>query len=299
MGDPTVKTRDVQTVYGPVQVAMSTTEKTGHAKERHLTITERGLEERTHGEDGIPIASAFLQTSRFDALVWVVTKSLNSTQGQEALAILDTYEQQGKTRVAIVVAAADIGCTQIPTRMFYQGAETSVQERLRKVCVVIDSNLGGKYPIKIITAFPCTTEDPSLQVGLSSVMVQCRDMARAGTPSSASAGVPDIVDRCMAWGAKSLTHVPADLQIHRGILMGDVFTSAWFKPNPALYRYQFPIQRDHGAEVMGGPQVFETAIGSPPEKHMSIPLLEAEVEQRGRRVHRVHYGEKLVVFFHI
>ena len=119
---------------------------------------------------GLSQASAFKD---LEDLLKVVSEVLNSVQGQEALDYLDCYEAQAKTRFALTMTAKSIQCENIDVRVFKLGVSGTKKNRLINVCVVVDSNLGGMFPIKIVTAFPCDS-NPKLEVGLSEIMQQTK-----------------------------------------------------------------------------------------------------------------------------
>jgi len=273
--------------------------KTGHAQERHLLITDGGLRDRTLGggaEPGIPQASAFL-SDKLNNLIFVITALLNCPKGQQALAALDAYADQGKTRVVVVEQASVLGCSHIRTRVFYQGGSKVTDETLVNAAIVLDSNIGGEYPFKMVTAFPCK-ENPFLQVGLSDVMVQCRDLSKAGNDPFLTP-VKDLMQKVGDWIKKSKGKIPNDLLHGNGFLVGETFTSAWFKPNPAIYRYKYPSKVDHDADdrVDRKPSYEKDLAGKPKETRMSLPALEEQAGAAGIRLVRVDYGKKLAILF--
>lgn len=292
-----VETEKVATLFGELTIAMSSDEKTGHAQERHLVITDGGLRGRTIGsgaDPGLPQASAFV-ADRLKDLIFVINALLNSKKGQEGLAALDAYADQGKTRVVVVEEGSTLGCGHISTRVFYQGGSKVADEKLIRAAIVLDSNHGGKHPFKIVTAFPCK-EDPFLQVTLSDVMVQCRDLSKAAK-NPFSVPVKDLIDKVQLWIKKSSKKIPNDLLHGNAFIIGEKFSSAWFQPNPAIYKYKYPIAEDRDADDRPDkkPNYDRNLAGTPPEKRMSIPMLREQAEAAGIRLVQVDYGNKFAV----
>jgi hypothetical protein len=263
---PKVGTQTVSTLFGEMTLAMNSSEKTGHAQERHLVITEAGLRDRTLATgtgEGLAQASAFLADKMRD-LIYVITALLNCQKGQEALAALDAYGPQGKTRVVVVEDSSVLKCMHISARVFYQGDSKVKVEKLARAAMVLDSNIGGKFPFKIVTAFPCK-ENPFLEVTLSDVMVQCRDLSKAGQNPFA-VPVRDLIQKVEAWARKSSKKIPSDLLHGNTLVVGTIFNSGWFEPNPAIYKYKYPIleDRDSDARLDKKPNYDRDLAGKPP-----------------------------------
>jgi hypothetical protein len=295
---PKVGTKEVSTLFGDMTIAMNSDVKTGHAQERHLLITEAGLRERTVGtgaEPGLPEASAFVAEKLRD-LIFVITALLNSRSGQEGLAALDAYAEQGKTRVVIVEEGSVLKCGHISTRVFYQGDAKSKSEKVVRAAIVLDSNAGGKFPFKIVTAFPCK-EDPFLEVTLSDVMVQCRDLTKAGQ-NPLFTPVKDLMGKIEVWSRKSWKKIPGDLLFGNTLLVGDIFSSGWFSPNPAFYKYKYPVKEDKDADdrLDKKPNYDLDPAGKRPEKRMSIPMLTEQAEAAGVRLLEVDAHRKLGIY---
>jgi hypothetical protein len=293
-----VGTKTVPTLFGDVTIAMNSDEKTGHAQERHLIITETGLRDRTVGagaDAGLEQASAFMG-DRLKDLIFVVTNLLNCAKGQEGLAVLDAYSEQGKTRIVIVEDARVLSCAHISTRVFYQGDAKSKNEKLARAAMVVDSNIGGKFPFKIVTAFPCK-EDPRLEVSLSNVMIQARDASRDGN-NPFLVPVKDLMRKIEVWTRKSYKKIPKDLLHGNTFLVGEIFSSAWFKPNPAIYKYKYPVTEDKDSDkrLDGKPNYDMAPAGKPPEPKMSIPVLREQMEAAGLRLLEVDAKTKLGIF---
>jgi hypothetical protein len=293
-----VETQKVSTLFGEMTLAMHSNEKTGHAQERHLVITEAGLRERTLATgtgEGLAQASAFL-SDKMANLITVITALLNCQKGQEALAALDAYGPQGKTRVVVVEDASVLKCTQINARVFYQGDSKSKVEKLSRAAMVLDSNIGGKFPFKIVTAFPCK-ENPFLEVTLSDVMVQCRDLTKAGQNPFA-VPVRDLIQKVEAWARKSSKKIPSDLLHGNTLVVGTIRNSGWFEPNPALYKYKYPISEDRDADdrLDKKPNYDRDLAGKAPEKRMSIPMVQEQAEAAKLRLLEVDARTKLGIF---
>jgi hypothetical protein len=293
-----VGTKTVPTLFGDVTIALNSDEKTGHAQQRHLIITETGLRDRTLGagaDTGLEQASAFV-ADRLKDLIFVVTNMLNCAKGQEGLAVLDAYAEQGKTRVVIVEDARVLNCTHIGTRVFYQGDSKSKSEKLARAAMVLDSNIGGKQPFKIVTAFPCQ-EDPRLEVGLSNVMIQARDASKDGN-NPFLLPVKDLMKKIEAWTRKSYKKIPRDLLHGNTFLVGEIFSSSWFTPNPAIYKYKYPINEDKDSDkrLDGKPSYDMGPAGKPPESRMSTPVLREQLEAAGLRLLEVDARTKLGIF---
>lgn len=219
---------------------------TGHAKARHLKVNNFGLKTRTmdpasgakskdgmHAQ-GIEQASAFVDGDQGGTdLVTVITRALACKKGEEALQYMDLYKQHGKTRVVIVETAAKLSCAGMHTRVFYREGTAVADELMQSAAVIIDSNIGGKYPIKIVTAFPCKA-DASLELGMPDVIMQARDVHKELTdPAKAYAAA------CSRFLKKKHTNVDARLVRARigkqHLVIGTPFTgSGWMKPNPVL-----------------------------------------------------------------
>ncbi len=295
---PKVGTQTVSTLFGEMTLAMNSSEKTGHAQERHLVITEAGLRDRTLATgtgEGLAQASAFLADKMRD-LIYVITALLNCQKGQEALAALDAYGPQGKTRVVVVEDSSVLKCMHISARVFYQGDSKVKVEKLARAAMVLDSNIGGKFPFKIVTAFPCK-ENPFLEVTLSDVMVQCRDLSKAGQNPFA-VPVRDLIQKVEAWARKSSKKIPSDLLHGNTLVVGTIFNSGWFEPNPALYKYKYPIleDRDSDARLDKKPNYDRDLAGKPPEKRMSIPMVQEQAEAAKLRLLEVDARTKLGIF---
>src|SRR5581483_8895736 len=155
---------------------------------------------------GIEQASAFVTGEQgAKDLVTVIVRALACKKGQEGLQLLDLYKEHGKTRVVIVETAAVLSCTDVRTRVFYKDKSGVADEPMQNAAVIVDSNLGGKYPIKIVTAFPCKA-DPSLELGLPDVIAQARD-AHKELVDPAKA----YLDACNRFLNKKSTNVDARL----------------------------------------------------------------------------------------
>ena len=280
---PDVKRTTVKThLYGDITVAQWSDDKTGgHAMERHLLITEGQLKERTlPGDDadadpGLPMASAFLADKLKD-LCSVAHGLLNCQKGQTALSWLDAYAAFGKTRVCIVEGIADMGLPAIDIRVFYQGRDKSRTEKARQAAMVIDSNLGGKYPIKIVTVFPCK-DDPRLELNLSGVLAECRNLRQTG-PNALEGHAAELAKRAKAWASKQSSTVPDSLLVGNKILLGTRFNFGWLEPNKDLYQFKYNAA---GAPVKDTDDPFNKKAyerdeeSKPPAKLMSLVMLQS------------------------
>jgi hypothetical protein len=289
---PDVKKTTVKTpLYGDVEVATWSDDKTGgHAMERHLLITEGQLRERTlPGDDpvanpGLPMASAFLADKLRDVCS-VAHGLLNCEKGQTALSWLDAYAPFGKTRVCIVEGIADMGLGAIDVRVFYQGRDKSRTEKARQAAMVIDSNLGGKYPIKIVTMFPCK-DDPRLELNLSGVLAECRNLHQAG-PNALEGQAAELAKRGKAWASKQSATVPDVLLLGNKILLGDRFNYGWLTPNAELFKFKYnalgaPVKDTDDPYNKKAYERDETA--KPPVQLVSLVLLQSAAEAIGLKV---------------
>jgi hypothetical protein len=219
---------------------------TGHAKARHLKVNNFGLKTRTMDPasgakskdgmraQGIDQASAFVGGEEgAKDLVTVITRALACKKGEEALQYMDLYKHHGKTRVVIVETAANLSCAGMHTRVFYKDSTAVADELMQNAAVIIDSNLGGKYPIKVVTAFPCKA-DASLELGMPDVIMQARDVHKELTEPAKA-----YFDACNRFLKKKHTNVDARLVRARigkqNLVIGTPFGgSGWIKPNPVL-----------------------------------------------------------------
>lgn len=289
---PDVKKMTVKTpLYGDVEVPVWTDDKTGgHAMERHLLISEGQLRERTlPGDDpvanpGLPMASAFLVDKLRD-LCAVAHGLLNCEKGQTALSWLDAYAPFGKTRVCIVEGIAEMGLPAIDVRVFYQGRDKSRTEKARQAAMVIDSNLGGKYPIKIVTVFPCK-DDPRLELNLSGVLAECRNLRQTG-PNALEGHAADLARRAKAWASKQASTIPDSLLVNGKILVGQRFNYGWLTPNAELFKFRYSAA---GAPVKDANDPFNKKAydrddaAKPPVKLMSLVMLQAAAGALGLKV---------------
>jgi hypothetical protein len=147
-----------------------------------------------------------------------------------------------------------------------------------------------------VTAFPCK-EDPFLQVTLSDVMVQCRDLTKAGQ-NPLFTPVKDLMGKIEVWTRKSWKKIPGDLLFGNTLLVGDIFSSGWFSPNPAFYKYKYPVKEDKDADdrLDKKPNYDMNPAGKPPEKRMSIPMLTEQADAAGVRLLEVDAHRRLGIF---
>jgi len=285
------KTKVKTPLYGEIEVAVWSDDRTGgHAMERHLLISEGRLKERTlPGDDpitepGLPMASAFLADKLKD-LCSVAHGLLNCKKGQTALSWLDAYASFGKTRVCIVESITEMGLPAIDVRVFYQGRDKSRTEKARQAAMVIDSNLGGQYPIKIVTVFPCK-DDPRLELNLSGVLAECRNLHQTG-PSALEGHAAGLAKRAMAWASKQSSTIPDSLLVGGKILLGTRFNYGWLAPNEELYEFTYNAA---GAPVKDTGDPFNKkaydrdAAAKPPATLMSLVMLQSAAGVLGLRI---------------
>jgi hypothetical protein len=289
---PNVNKTKVKTpLYGEIEVAVWSDDKTGgHAMERHLLITEGQLRERTlPGDDpttepGLPMASAFLADKLKD-LCSVAHGLLNCKKGQTALSWLDAYAAFGKTRVCIVESITEMGLPAVDVRVFYQGRDKTRTEKAQQAAMVIDSNLGGKYPLKIVTVFPCK-DDPRLELNLSGVLAECRNLHQAG-PNALEGHAADLAKRAKVWASKQPSTIPDSVLVGNKILLGTRFNFGWLEPNAELYKFKYNAA---GAPVKDADDPYDKkkyerdATAKPPAKLMSLVMLQAAAGMLGLKV---------------
>ena len=289
---PDVKSMTVSTpLYGDVEVPVWSDDKTGgHAMERHLLISDGQLKERTlPGDDpvanpGLPMASAFVADKLKD-LCAVAHGLLNCEKGQTALSWLDAYARLGKTRVCIVENVADLGLPAVDVRVFYQGRDKSRTEKARQAAMVVDSNLGGKHPIKIVTVFPCK-DDPRSELNLSGVLAECRNLHQAG-PNALEGHAAELAKRGKAWASKQASTIPDSLLVGDKILLGKRFNFGWLEPNDELFKFKYNAA---GAPVKDAEDPFNKkaydrdAAGMPPVKLMSLVMLQSAAGALGLKL---------------
>ena len=282
----------VHSINGPMTITINSENKTGHAMERHLLITENGLQERVKS---LPLASAFM-TDKLNNLTFCLTQLLNSDRGQQALGYLDYYREHGKTRVVITETAKVLRCTQIKARVFYQGENRQKCEPLVGVTAVLDSNFGGGFPIRVVTCFP-SQDDASVSISIADVMAQARDksaelntaIGQQNQWAGSASNELKLADRALKWATKSYKNIPMDLVPHTskfigfGLMLGTPFNESWFRPHSPFYNYQHPPST---VDVAMGEAVSyaKLAAALPVPKLLHRGVFEAAMEGRGKKV---------------